>query len=231
MVKFNLIFDKEKAVKYLNKMSQQGWAMTGFKGGFFTFEKCEKGKYVYEVDFNSRFFSVTEDYRDFMNESGIEIVAHWGFWIFLRKLASEGEFNLYTDVDSQIEHYKKIRTLFKAAAILEILLLVTILILTEEYDSLILFGDCCLALAAIVVFVQMAFRMNDRIAKLTEIKTGMEAPKRRIKSNFLPIGLLFNAIALLGQESMPFLLHRTIQIAAIVFMLIGIYRSAHTNKN
>ena len=42
-----------------------------------------------------------------MQEMGAEIIANWGFWAVLRKPADEGTFELYSDVDSQIEHYTK----------------------------------------------------------------------------------------------------------------------------
>lgn len=113
MIKFRLYFDKDKETDWINKMSEEGYAMTGFFAGFYWFEKCEPGKYVYQIDFGEKLFAVSNNYREFMQETGIEIVQTWGYWIILRKLASEGEFQLYTDVDSSIEHYTKIRTMFK----------------------------------------------------------------------------------------------------------------------
>lgn len=49
MIKFKLYFDKDAETKWLNQMAAEGWAMTGFFAGFYTFEKCEKGKYIYQV--------------------------------------------------------------------------------------------------------------------------------------------------------------------------------------
>lgn len=42
-----------------------------------------------------------------------------GMWVFLRRRACEGEFKLYTDVESKLEHYTKIRNLFRAVVCLE----------------------------------------------------------------------------------------------------------------
>ncbi|MCR5753381.1 MAG: DUF2812 domain-containing protein, partial [Acetatifactor sp.] len=120
MIKFRLYFDKDEEVSWLNKMSKEGWAMTGFFAGFYSFEQCEKGKYEYQVDFGERFGSVSNDYRDFMQEAGIEILQNWGYWIILRRLASEKPFELYTDVESAIEHYSKIRMMFKVAFLFEL---------------------------------------------------------------------------------------------------------------
>ena len=40
--------------------------------------------------------------------------------IILRKRAADGPFELYTDPESMIEHYTKIRRMFKAVTILEL---------------------------------------------------------------------------------------------------------------
>ncbi len=77
-------------------MSAQGWAAKSFFAGFYQFEACEKGEYVYQIDFGTKLFAASEDYREFMREAGIELVQTWGYWIILRKKASEGNFELYT---------------------------------------------------------------------------------------------------------------------------------------
>ena len=58
MIKFRLYFDKDKETIWLNKMSEAGLSMTGFFAGFYRFEKCEPGKYVYQIDFGEKLFAV-----------------------------------------------------------------------------------------------------------------------------------------------------------------------------
>lgn len=96
MKKFRLYYDKDKETQWLNEMAAQGYAITSFFAGFYTFDTCTPGKYTYQVDFGDRLFGVTEDYREFMRENNIEIVQTWGFWILLRKLNADGPFQLYT---------------------------------------------------------------------------------------------------------------------------------------
>ncbi|MDE5824818.1 MAG: DUF2812 domain-containing protein, partial [Lachnospiraceae bacterium] len=64
MIKFRFYLDKDAETEWLNQMSADGWAMKSFFAGFFRFEKCEKGEYVYQVDFGDRLFSVSSDYRE-----------------------------------------------------------------------------------------------------------------------------------------------------------------------
>ena len=83
MIKFRLYYDKDKETLWLNEMADQGYAMTGFFAGFYTFEKCEPGEYRYQVDFSEKLFALGTDYREFMKEMNIEIVQQWFFWIIL----------------------------------------------------------------------------------------------------------------------------------------------------
>lgn len=226
MTKFRLFFDKDEETTWLNSMAQEGWAMTGFFGGFYTFDPCERGAYLYQVDFTDRFCSVSNNYREFMQEMGVEIVANWGFWTVLRKPASEGEFILYTDIDSQIEHYTKIRRMFKVATIVEVLCFSIELLAAAGgaylgYAFALLIGACALVIA------NAAFKTSDIIEELKERKTGIASGKRgRRFSPLLLAGLLFNSLALIMGSpvaiSLLYLKHG-LQILALVLMGAGLF--------
>ena len=47
MIRFKLYLDKDAETNWLNEMSEKGWAFKSFFAGFYTFEKCEEGRYVY----------------------------------------------------------------------------------------------------------------------------------------------------------------------------------------
>ena len=230
MIKFKLYFDKDKETQWLNEMSQKGWAMTGFFAGFYRFEPCEKGKYSYQIDFGNEFFSVSDDYREFMSDSDIEIIQSWGFWVFLRKLSSEGEFQLYTDVDSQIEHYKKIRNMFKAVTVIELICLFIELFSASMTNSPLLWSFVFLILAIIIAFFNITNRTNDIIHELTERKTGIEEPRSRSISIFLIIGLLLNSCVLMMKDSIPSYIACPLQLIVIVLMLVGVYQTARKRR-
>ena len=230
MIKFKLYFDKDKETQWLNEMSQKGWAMTGFFAGFYRFEPCEKGKYSYQIDFGNEFFSVSDDYREFMSDSDIEIIQSWGFWVFLRKLSSEGEFQLYTDVDSQIEHYKKIRNMFKAVTVIELICLFIELFSASMTNSPLLWSFVFLILAIIIAFFNITNRTNDIIHELTERKTGIEEPRSRSISIFLIIGLLLNSCVLMMKDSIPSYIACPLQLIVIVLMLVGVYQTSRKRR-
>lgn len=230
MIKFRLYFDKDKETVWLNKMAAEGWAMKKFFAGFYTFEECEPGQYTYQVDFGEHFCAVSDDYREFMEDTGAEIVQTWGFWIILRKLSADGSFELYTDVDSSIAHYMKIRNMFRAVAILEAVVLL-IELWAGVNGALIGYICACIIGAMLLVVVNAVARTTDTIVELKERKGEVTERERNQKiSPLLPCGLLLNSCALIIEESVSRPMKLSVQILAIIFMLIGIYQTGKKTK-
>lgn len=170
MVKFRLFFDSDKETKWLNRMAEQGWAMTGFFAGGYRFTKCEPGEYIYQLDIVDKIFSLPESYRQFMCEMGVEIVCFWGFWVVLRKKAEDGPFELYTDAGSSFEHYVKIRNMFQAASMITASSLLSIVICGGIFKG----GGLVAALMIAViltVFLRESMRLN---GILEELKSRLE---------------------------------------------------------
>ena len=55
-----------------------------------------------------------------MPEWGGEGLQRWGRWVYLRKRTEDGPFDVYTDLDSQIGLYQRMRRLFVWVLILEV---------------------------------------------------------------------------------------------------------------
>lgn len=171
MVKFRLHYDADKEMEWLNHMAEQGWAMTGFTLGFYRFEKCEPGEYIYQVDIAEKMFSVSEDYRHFMEEMGVEIVDVWGLWVILRRKAEEGSFELYTDVESSYEYYMKVRNIFLAASILEGGCLLSEVFNGMFFKSAVGWVLALLVVVILAVFLREVISLN---GILTELKNRLE---------------------------------------------------------
>ena len=233
MIKFRIYFDKDKETAWLNEMAAQGYAMTGFFPLFYRFEKCEPGKYTYQIDFGDKMFAIDENYREFMAENNVEIVCLWGYWIILRKLACDGEFELYTDVDSSIEHYTKILKMFKVVTIIELICFMVEVLGAMNGASIGFFGMLLIGLI-VIGCMRATISTKRKIAELKERKgevvTGLAAGKT---SPALLSGLLFNAcaIALKNSSTVSDPIVTGIQIVAIVLMLVGIYQSRNVFKN
>ena len=119
MTKFKLYYDKDEEQKWLHQMCENGYSLTNFFAGFYTFEKCEPGEYFYQIDLFDSKEGTFENYCQFMEESGVTVIQRWFKWVFLRKPADEGAFELYTDTDSLVEHYTRIKHFLGGAFILE----------------------------------------------------------------------------------------------------------------
>lgn len=228
MIRFRLYYDKDKETVWLNKMASEGWALKRFFAGFYKFEPCEKGEYIYQIDFGT----AGKEYRDFMQELGVEIVVLWGCWIILRKRAADGPFELYTDVDSEIEHYRKIRRMFKVATIIELVVL-----FTEIYAGM-TGGGVGWAFALLISLFVLAcadavFRTNKVIARLEEQKSGIETEKKGGNTLALiitSIGLLTNSCMLIVEESVSPLISYPVHIFAIIMMAVGIVLTVKEGK-
>lgn len=104
----------EKEEKYLNEMSSKGLALTDYSWCRYVFEEAPRGEWVYRIELLENYptHPESQNYIRFMEETGAEFVASYMRWVFFRRRASEGEFNIYSDVESKIRHYKRVRTLF-----------------------------------------------------------------------------------------------------------------------
>ncbi len=216
MIKYRLYYDKDAETHWLNAMAREGWALRKFFAGFYWFEPCEKGEYVYQIDFLDRPGAVTDEYRALIEDTGAQIIQTWFFWVLLRRPASMGEFTLYTDATSAIEHYSKIRTMLKIAAIIEI-----VCTIIELFAAIMGFqagyAFACLAAAFAVLITHAAQHTTDIINRLKEGQ-GLAAPReKRPYSPLLPCGLLLNSIVLIISPQPPLLYC----LSAIAFLLIA----------
>ena len=106
--------DYEKEEKWLNEMSAKGLAMTNYTWCRYTFEECDPGAYIYRLEFLNHLPNnpESERYIRFMEENGVEYVASYFRWVYFRKKAANGIFDIYSDIDSRIRHYKRILALW-----------------------------------------------------------------------------------------------------------------------
>lgn len=121
MLKFKIYYDKDAEEDWLNEMSNRGWVFKKYFLGFYTFEKGEPGEYHYQIDLLHNWNGDKSDFASFMEETGVKVIAQWYRWVYLQKKASEGPFEMYTDLESKIAQYNRIRNFFRVGLILEFL--------------------------------------------------------------------------------------------------------------
>ena len=120
MIKFRLYVDNQKEQNWINKLSKEGWALKSFFLGFYKFERCEVREYIYQIDLMPK-RTMQQEYFEFMEETGVEVVCRWFYWVYLRKKTSDGEFKLYSDNESLKAHYESIIKFYRPAMYLELI--------------------------------------------------------------------------------------------------------------
>ncbi|WP_075982718.1 DUF2812 domain-containing protein [Bacillus massilinigeriensis] len=107
-------FDFEKEEKFLNDMAAKGFALTNYSWCKYVFEDAPRGEYIYRLELLEHPINHPEsrNYLQFMEEMGAEVVTNYHRWVYFRKKAVDGEFQIYTDYGSLINHYHRIRLLF-----------------------------------------------------------------------------------------------------------------------
>ena len=121
MKKFKLYYDKDEEQDWLQKMALDGWALKNFFLGVYTFVPCEPGEYIYQIDLLDNWSGDKKDFAAFMEDSGVEVVSQWYRWVYLRKKADDGPFEMYTDTQSKIDQYNRIKKFFQVALIVEVI--------------------------------------------------------------------------------------------------------------
>ena len=165
MKKFRLYYDKDKEEAFLNEMSGKGYAMKHFFLGVYTFEKCQPGEYTYRVDLISdKTVEQRNELYDLIRDSGGELVQTWGIWAIFRK---KGNFELYTDPESQIKQFRRIRKIFLRLVIVEFLLSIP-----QWYNSIQTKEPMLILMAMLLTLIAFVFLKQVRTCtkKITELE-------------------------------------------------------------
>ena len=101
--KVYLAWDFKKEELWLNEMAAEGWALEHAAFCSYTFVRCEPGEYIIRMEMNA-----DRDYRSFVEETGAEYVGGCVNWVYFRRKAELGSFDLFSDMDSRIAHLARI---------------------------------------------------------------------------------------------------------------------------
>jgi hypothetical protein len=111
----------EKEEQWLNEMSARGLAMCDYSWCRYVFEDAPKGEYIYRIELleNKATHPESRKYIEFLEDTGVEFVASYMRWVYFRKKAADGPFDLYSDIDSKIRHYRRVLSFWTVFAGIE----------------------------------------------------------------------------------------------------------------
>ncbi len=99
-----LVWDFEKEEQWLNEMALEGWALVAVGLCRYTFERCRPGQYIIRLEMHG----VDDGYIRFMEQTGAVYIGRMIQWIYFRRSAELGPFDIFSDVDSKITHLQRI---------------------------------------------------------------------------------------------------------------------------
>ena len=104
--KFFFVWDFDKEEKWLNEMAAKGLALVSTGFCKYEFEDSLPGEYKVCLQLLDKMPSHPESqkYIAFMEETGAEHVGSFTRWVFFRKKASEGDFQLFSDNGSKVKY-------------------------------------------------------------------------------------------------------------------------------
>ena len=98
------VWDFEKEERWLNEMALAGWALVSVGWCRYTFEASEPGEYTVRLEMHG----YDPEYVDFMAQAKAEYVGRVLQWLYFRKRAEDGSFDIFSDIDSRISHIDRI---------------------------------------------------------------------------------------------------------------------------
>ena len=120
-------------------------------------------------------------YLSFVEETGTELLFIWVKWACFRRKASEGGFDIYTDIESRIVHYRRVARFLTFFCLVEWGIALSMLVSLwlnsgsgMEYDGIFDAVSCLLPLAFGGVMLCTAGRMRRRYKRLEKEKPFLE---------------------------------------------------------
>lgn len=107
------IWEWEKKEAWLNEMAAKGFGLISTGVCRYEFEDITPGEYIYRLEMlrNTPTTPESQKYITFLEETGAEMVGVCKYWVYFRKRAELGAFELFSDYDSRILHLNRIQRL------------------------------------------------------------------------------------------------------------------------
>lgn len=157
-------------------MASRGLALTDYSWCKYVFAKCQPNEYIYRIELleNPPTHPESIKYINFMEDSGIEHIASYMRWVYFRKKAADGTFDIYSDIESRIKHYKRILLFWTGLACAELLIGVSNIMIgfinkRTFFSYVNLAGGFLCTIIGLALFVSVCFKRK-KIKSLTHEK-------------------------------------------------------------
>lgn len=167
-------FKYEEEEKWINEKAAKGENLTGIGFCRYVFEDGKPGEYIYRLEMLEHFPShyKSKEYLDFLEETGVEFVGSILNWVYLRKKASEGQFEIYSDLNSKIKHHSRIVKLINSLILLQLIVTLPNIVLSFTGNPINNIYILNLGIAALLFIGNKS--LKQKIEKLEKEKTYRE---------------------------------------------------------
>jgi len=112
------VWEFEKEEKWLNEMSALGLQLCGVGFCTYHFDEAAPGEYVYRLEMLDNWPTHVKSlsYIRFLEDTGVEHVGSLLRWVYFRRKASDGGFDIYSDISSRISHLNRMLLLLGAVS-------------------------------------------------------------------------------------------------------------------
>ena len=164
------LWSYEKEEKWLNEMSARGLQLCDVGFCRYTFEEGTPGEYIYRLELLDYMPSTEQSkkYIHFLEDTGAEHVGTLLRWVYFRKKANTGGFDLFSDIDSRIRHLNRILLLVGILAAVNLFNGVNVLFISSAgnmADSNIVMGTICMSIGVFLAVVFLYFYSKKRKMK------------------------------------------------------------------
>ena len=104
------IWDFDKEEQWLNEMAAKGLCLVGTGFCRYEFEDCIPGEYNVCLQLLDKMpkHPESQKYIEFMEQTGAEHIGSFTRWVYFRKKASDGAFELFSDNTSRVKYLTSI---------------------------------------------------------------------------------------------------------------------------
>ena len=128
-----------KEEEWLNEQGESGLMLIGYSNGNYEFEDVSPAKYQYKIDIPNYHGNKKKEYLNFLEQSGITIVAEYAGRVYMRKNKAHGPLELYTeskDINKQIrKRYSMFISIGVSQFAIGIMLLISMLKYIKEKNA------------------------------------------------------------------------------------------------
>lgn len=158
----------EKEEAWLNQMSAMGLQLVGVNFPRYTFEEGAPGEYAYRLELLEHWPGAPESaaYIRFLEETGVEHIGSVLRWVYFRKKVADGPFDLYSDIDSRLRHYGRIRLMLGVVGVANLPLVTRNICHYFEHHITVVLVLSLLQLLMIGVLFYGVFNISRKVARL-----------------------------------------------------------------